>query len=30
MLNIKCKKLTLNAKYLINWTFELKKKVIDL
>ena len=25
MLNVECKKVTLNANYLINWTLELKK-----
>ena len=30
MLNVKCKKVTVNAKYLINWTFEIKNKIIDL
>ena len=30
MLNVECKKVTLNANYLINWTLELKKKIIDL
>ena len=28
MLNVKCKKVTVNAKYLINWTLELKKSLI--
>ena len=28
MLNVECKKVTLNAKYLINWTLELKKSLI--
>ena len=28
MLKVKCKKVTVNAKYLINWTLELKKSLI--
>ena len=29
-LNVECKKVALDANYLINWTLELKKKFIDL